>query len=153
MMILAAVLLVIGLIALAGMVARVNQLGSQTTVEADKVLLRDVSPVNEVIDSSICRIIIRPTLPTPDCGPATLRHFNLTETSYIRAEDAVKAMLEQVQRVEASHGIWMDYVITCDGADAAKGLVIAHLSDGTIWVEVRSSVYFPRASCASDVTG
>lgn len=152
MMVLAAVLLVIGLIALAGMVARVNQLGSQTTVEADKVLLRDVSPVNEVIDSSICRIIVRPT---PDCGPASLRHFGLTEeaTSYILAEDAVKAMLEQVQRIEASHGIWMDYTITCVGSDEDKGLVVAHLSDGTVWVEVRSSVYFPRASCDTDITG
>ena len=149
MMILAAVLLVIGLIALAGMVARVNQLGSQTSVEADKAILDEVPPVKDAIDASICRIIRRPT---PDCGATSLTHFNLNATSYIKAEDAVRNSLEQLQRMEAGHGFWMDYELTCvggSGGSTANGLAVVHLSDGTVWIEVRSTVVFPRANCIS----
>jgi hypothetical protein len=155
MMILAAVLLVIGLIALAGMVARVNQLGSQTAVEADKAILGEVGPLQDSLDASVCRIVVRPS---PDCGASTLRHFNLTATSYIRAENAVRAVLEQMQHLEASHGLLLDYEITCNGVtnkangaggSTAQGVVIAHLADATVWVEVRTTVYFPRSNCIS----
>src|SRR5688572_20904166 len=53
MMVLAAVLLVIGLIALAGMVSRVNQLGSQTGVESDKAILEEVVPLQDAIDTTL----------------------------------------------------------------------------------------------------
>ncbi|MFA5944909.1 MAG: hypothetical protein WC876_10640 [Candidatus Thermoplasmatota archaeon] len=150
MMILAAVLLVIGLIALAGMVARVNQLGSQTSVEADKAILNEVTPLQDSIDEVLCRITVNST-----CGAASLRHFNLTATSYIKAEDAVRNALEQLQRMEAGHGFWMDYQITCvdgsglltaDDSFSARGVAVVHLSDGTVWLELRSAVFFPRSA-------
>jgi hypothetical protein len=301
MMILAAVLLVIGLIALAGMVARVNQLGTQTGVEADKAILDEVTPIQDALDAGIgdlrggrsftacwglttattqvttttaqfsqqdegrhvtgtnipaqtyildyrsptlvilsaattspgaqgscssgygegtlavdqftgiatasaigCTVctstvtassgffLTSPSLlESPDIGKrvtgaglpegatvsavtsstvATLNcptactavasstmsigRFALTPTTAPTLERAVVGMLEQLQRIETSHGIWMDYQLTCVAADPARGQVIVHLSDGTVWVEVRSSVTFTRdgGTCAT-VTG
>lgn len=56
MMILSAVVLVLAFIALAGMVARVSQLASQTTAESDRVILSDVAPLAAALDASICRL-------------------------------------------------------------------------------------------------
>lgn len=204
MMILAAVLLVIGLIALAGMVARVNQLGSQTAVEADKAILGEVTPVQDAIDGSLSALLKRtfagtitgsttitattPTFADTDVGlnitgpglppagariasvssstVATLTNsatsgtftlfkpgFALDSGTYVRAEDAVVGVLEQLQRIEASHGFWMDYQITCIAANPNQGQVVVHLSDGSVWVELRSTVMFPRnnADCSSIV--
>lgn len=279
MMILAAVLLVIGLIALAGMVARVNQLGTQTGVEADKAILDEVTPIQDALDGGIAdlrggrtintgvrtsgssviestvaafvpqdvgrhitgtgiqpgamitgytsatKITINSTAGAPsatdvtfnigllttgvtlsgsstvsstvpffvagDIGkaisgngipadariltrtsntqvvisaPATataasgaqlsVGRFALSEDSVPTLERAVIAMLEQLQRIESSHGIWMDYEVTCGltlgVADPTKGQAVVHLSDGTVWVEVRSSVYFLRADANGD---
>lgn len=277
MMILAAVLLVIGLIALAGMVARVNQLGTQTGVEADKAILDEVTPIQDALDAGIAdlrggrtittgkttsgstvvestvaafvpqdvgRHITGTGIPTmatitgytsatsitisaaatstaasgatlnigllttgktttasavvestvaffvaadvgksisgngipPDAtivtftdsthvvinAPATVTaasgaqlsigRFALTSTTAPTLERAVVAMLEQLQRIETAHGIWMDWQLTCVAADPARGQVVVHLSDGTVWVEVRSSVPFTRSGCSS-ITG
>ena len=210
MMILAAVLLVIGLIALAGMVARVNQLGSQTAVESDKAILDEVTPLQNTLDTSVSRLVKRtfsattavtgnlitatsatfsqsdiglnvtgPGLPTnthilsvtsstvavlnrtPAPAQSTAATFtlykwgfSLTATTYVKAQDAIVGMLEQLQRVQASHGFWMDYELSCGttsgSSDPAKGQVIARLSDGTVWVEVRSALYFPRSDANGD---
>lgn len=53
MMILSAVLLVIGFIALTGMVARVNQLGTETTTESERAILSEVGPLVDAIDGGI----------------------------------------------------------------------------------------------------
>lgn len=211
MMVLAAVLLVIGLIALAGMVSRVNQLGSQTGVESDKAILEEVVPLQDAIDTTLSTLqrrtftgtVTAATSTTPAkvtstsgaifadsdvglniTGTGVNAHiasvtsstvaslsgtaaagsgtfaifkpgFGLTSTTYIRVEDAVVSAMEHLQRIQASHGFWMDYELRCSTAgDASTGQVVAHLSDGTVWVEVRSEVKFPRNSptCPS-VTG
>lgn len=148
MMILAAVLLVIGLIALAGMVARVNQLGSQTTVESNKAILGEVSPLAAALDVAVADLAASP--------------FALTTATTPTLEQAIVSYVEHLQRLEAARGFILDYELTCTGVtnkstgaggNAAQGIVVAHLSDGTVWVEVRSTVYFVRgatsASCAS----
>jgi hypothetical protein len=56
MMILSAVILILAFIALAGMVARVQQLAGRTTSESDLVILSDVAPLSASIDSAICRL-------------------------------------------------------------------------------------------------
>ena len=217
MMVLAAVLLVIGLIALAGMVSRVNQLGSQTGVESDKAILDEVVPLQDAIDKAISTLqrrtftgtiaattpttvtsttsifadsdvglnvtittagsttalpagtkiasVTSPTVatltaaasPLPQTGKAFAIFkpgFGLTATTYVRVEDAIVNSMEHLQRIQASHGFWMDYEIRCSTAgNLATGQVVAHLSDGTVWVEVRSEVAFPRSTSCASVTG
>lgn len=221
MMILAAVLLVIGLIALAGMVARVNQLGSQTAVESNQPILGELPPLADAIEDGVAELLDgrtvasvtgtagNPTLTGPsvaggagfrstDVGQAVtgpgiplaarvltyaelggfttvtlsaappgavsgnvvVGRFALSTSTTPTLEDGIVAMLEQLQRVEAGHGFIMDYELTCTGVtnrltgaggNTAQGIVIAHLSDGTVWAEVQTSAasYFARTSCAS----
>src|SRR5687768_18565674 len=73
MMVLAAVLLVIGLIALAGMVARVNQLGSQTAVESNQAILGELAPLSDAIDTSV----------------TTLQTSRTVEASYVLGSTAI----------------------------------------------------------------
>lgn len=56
MMVLAAVILLLAFVALAGMVARVAQLASQTTAEKDKALLDEIGPLSQSLDASICQL-------------------------------------------------------------------------------------------------
>lgn len=215
MMILAAVLLVIGLIALAGMVARVNQLGSQTAVEADKPILGEVGPLSDALETGLFVLAdarpvtgittaVASTSLTFDSGdpiladevgsaiqgtgiqpgttivavsgttatlsaPATVAvsgptaevqvgFFALSASTTPTLEQAVAAYLEQVQRIETARGYVMDYELTCvgvtdkttgAGGNAAQGYVVAHLSDGTVWLEIRTFTTFVRSTCAS----
>jgi hypothetical protein len=210
MMVLAAVLLVIGLIALAGMVARVNQLGSQTAVESNQAILGELPPLADAVEDGVIGLMDARAIPsttltaaspaisttTPlaftssDIGlavtgtglpagarilsvesptdatltaPATqsgvvtvsVGRFALTSSSTPTLQDGIVAMLEQLQDLEANHGLLMDYQVNCDSTsgspDPAKGVVIVHLSDGAVWVEVRTSsaAYFTRSSCDS----
>lgn len=143
MMMLAAVVLLVGFVALAGVVARVNQLASRTGTESGQSILDQAGPLARSIDSSVCRII---RMPNAAC-PAGQDHFNLTGTSYIRAQNAVVTMLEQMQDLYAGHGVWLSYTIPCSTTpDPDTGQVMATLSDGTVWVELRSPVTFPLAA-------
>lgn len=272
-MILAAVLLVVGLIALAGMVGRVNQLGSQTATEADKAILdevvplasalqdgiaemrgaRDVAITSKVVATSIINVdsatplveqdegrhissttsncvpngatitaVLSTTQATISASPAntaactarlgavvtgvvmagsltTLRSctsvlcattvaafsaddvglavtgtgippgtvitaytnsnsvtisasatagarevsigpFALTTTSTPTMKDGVIGLLEQFQAIEAGHGLLLDYELRCLNAADTTTYAYAHLSDGTVWVEIPTNV-------------
>jgi hypothetical protein len=61
-------------------------------------------------------------------------------------QSAIVGMLDQLQSIESSHGFVMDYELRCATAgDITTGQVIAHLTDGTIWVETRSTARFTVA--------
>lgn len=203
-MILAAVLLVIGLIALAGMVARVNQLGSQTAVESNKAILGELSPLSAALDSGVQTLALKrdvltvgrtvgsvtlagpgtngfvaadvgsavtgtgipagATIVAVTAGSATISAaalttgsgtvavgpFALSDTTSPTLEQGIIAYVEHLQRLEATRGFVMDYEIRCSTAgNLATGQVVVHLSDGTVWVEVRSTTAFTRSSCAT----
>ncbi|HUR25156.1 MAG TPA: hypothetical protein VM327_03970 [Candidatus Thermoplasmatota archaeon] len=209
MMMLSAIVLLVGFVALAGMVARVNQLGNQTGIEARHAILDQVDPMSDAIDRGIATLGKRTvavgltsgstTVTAPvgsfsafDVGlnitgigipagtkvssvpstssailsaaatapgvsvTATLRHPGLALTSATTPtlETGIIGMLEQIQRVEAGHGLWMDWSIVCVANDITKAQVVSHLTDGTVWIEVRSSLTFPRTTaCATALTG
>lgn len=211
MMMLSAVVLLVGFLALAGMVSRVNQLGTQTGTESRQAVLDESGPLKASIDNGLARLsnrtlsacctwtngVINSTtavFSAADIGlkikggtaggaipkgavitgvrsstvavtnattvtqasAATLNiwrsGFALNTTTTPSAETAVIQFLEQVQLVEAGHGLWMDWQLTCVSSNPAKGQVIVSLSDATVWVELRSTVTFPRATCTT-ITG
>jgi hypothetical protein len=73
--------------------------------------------------------------------------FNLTATSTPKVEDAVIAYLEHQQMMLVRQGLFMDYQVVCKTADPLTGQAVVRLTDGLVWVEVRSSQVFPRAGC------
>jgi hypothetical protein len=206
MMMLSAVVLLVGFLALTGMVARVNQLGTQTGIESRQAILDEAGPLRRSIDDSLVRLsnrtvancchwdaddvlrsgstlfsasdvglavsgpgipsgaritaVTSPTSATlsspmaaaqPSSSPVSVSlwrpGFALSASTTPTAESAVIAFLDHLQVLEAKHGFWMDWRLECVGADPARGLVIASLSDATLWLEIRSSVSFPRATC------
>jgi hypothetical protein len=215
MMILTAVILLIGFIALAGMVARVNQLSSQTAIESERIILREVGPLAESMNSAICKLkestlskpnvadgvttLGSPTITSataafteadigmvvagtgilpssriiavPSATSATLSAavaasgtgltfrfspclptgasstFDLSTTTMPTLEVALAGILDHLQALQAAHGLFMGWEIGCEGGNPAQGQVTAHLWDGTVWVEVKSAVYFTRAAC------
>lgn len=206
MMMLSAVVLLVGFLALTGMVARVNQLSTQTGTETRQPVLDEAGPLKRSIDSGLARLSNRTatnccywaagttiqstsdlfsaadiglrvsgvdipanaritgvasaraatlstalTVANPVGSPNTVNlwspGFALKTTTAPTAQAAVISMLEQLQLVEAKHGFWMDWRLDCVGADPNRGQAIASLSDATVWVEVRSTVTFPRADC------
>jgi hypothetical protein len=216
MMILSAVILLIGFIALSGMVSRVSQLGSQTAIENEQTILDELGPLADTLDNAICRlksstisrapvtatipvntatlsasgspafvsadigmtvsgtglpagtrIIAVPTASTLTLSnvattagsgsysftacllPGTASTFGRSDTSSPTMDIALAGVLEEVQALEATHGLFMDWSIGCVGADVTKGQVTAHLWDGTVWLEVKSSVMFGRAACTT----
>lgn len=238
MMILSAVILLIGFIALAGMVSRVSQLGSQTTIESEQAILGEVGPLADSMNMAICRLkestdsrtlignavtddgspvvtfLTNPnpafsaadigmvvsgtgilpssrivavtatsitlteaaTADSPPAGtqirfisclpPGATTTFDLGLATSPTLDEAVTNVLEHLQALEASHGLFMDWTIGCfdldgdnndpvtnpDPDDIAAGQVTAHLWDGTVWLEVKSSVMFQRSTCTS-ITG
>jgi hypothetical protein len=212
MMVLAAVLLVIGLIALAGMVARVNQLGSQTAVESNQAILGELPPLADAIESGVIDLQsgrtvtvtyvagqaslvdteftagdIGQTITGPGIPPGTsitgvgdvpvtatlsatttgggtsvrVGTFALWASSAPTLQEGIIAMMEHLQELEAGHGLLLDYEISCNGVtdktlgtggNPAQGIVIAHLSDGTVWTEIKttSAAYFTRTSPAAN---
>jgi Tfp pilus assembly protein PilV len=208
MMMLSAVVLLVGFLALAGMVSRVNQLGTQTGTESRQAVLDESVPLKRSVDNGLARLANRTfttcctwtatgvvtassdifsaadigltakggnlaagtqiasvasartatvtPVPAAQATAATLNlwrpGFALKATTSPTAETAATQLLEQMQLVEAGHGLWMDWQITCVGADPAKGQAIVALSDATVWIELRSTVTFPRSACTT-VTG
>lgn len=213
MMMLSAVLLLIGFVALAGMVARVNQLGTQTTTESRKAALADSGALQDALDGGLSTLAKRaatatwtaaaanvastvtvsspttffaavdvgrtvtgtglpadttlvsvvsatsatirsPTaaIPVQSTGTAlTLKKagFALDSTTTPTLDAAVVAFLEQLQKVEAEHGLLLGYDVTSTSCSASQ--VILRLSDSDIKVEVRSSVLIPRAAGCADL--
>ena len=68
MMMLSAVLLLIGFVALAGMVARVNQLGTQTTTESRKSVLAESGPLQDALDGGLSALAKRTASATVTSG-------------------------------------------------------------------------------------
>lgn len=215
MMILSAVILVLAFIALAGMVARVSQLASQTTSENDRVILSDVAPLATALDASICRLkdsttasrtvasvtvtsgstaVSQPAatanFATADVGmavtgtgipggtrivsvsgdTATLSQaatasgsvsltfgaclpsgattdLNLGSATTPRLEDAVREVLGHMEAIEAQHGYWMESSVACWTGLAGMGRATVAISDGSVWVEFRSTVPFAMSGC------
>lgn len=58
-MMLSAIVLLVGFLALAGMVARVNQLGTQTGTEARHAVLDEAGPLKRSIDNGLARLANR----------------------------------------------------------------------------------------------
>jgi regulator of extracellular matrix RemA (YlzA/DUF370 family) len=209
MMMLSAVVLLVGFLALAGMVSRVNQLGTQTGTESRQAVLDESGPLKRSIDNGLARLANRTlttcctwtaagvitassdifsaadigltakggniasgskitavasprtatVTPVPAGAQASATTLNLWRPGFAlkattspTAETAAIQMLEQLQLVEAGHGLWMDWQVTCVGADPTKGQAIVALSDATVWIELRSTVTFPRSDCTL-VTG
>jgi hypothetical protein len=211
-MVLAAVLLVIGLIALAGMVSRVNQLGSQTAVEADKAVIDEVLPLQHSLDLTVSTLASRNVTlvssVTAPLGVTTIRAasgtfadtdvglrisgtgitvatkiasvtsseyavlnrsatmtvgqtyviykpgFALRQTTVPTLDGALVSALEQLQSLQAAHGYWLDYTLTCTTpANTNTGLVLLRITDGSVWVELRSSAPFARPAGCPTVTG
>lgn len=74
MMMLSAVVLLVGFLALAGMVSRVNQLGTQTGTESRQAVLDESGPLGRAIDASIARLANRTATACctwPSGGPIT----------------------------------------------------------------------------------
>lgn len=59
MMMLSAVLLLIGFVALAGMVSRVSQLGTQTTTESRRSVLTEAGPLQDALDTTLSTLARR----------------------------------------------------------------------------------------------
>lgn len=86
MMILSAVILLVSFIALAAMVARVNQLGTQTASDSEKAILDEVGPLSDIIDAGLLRLQgggTRSVTATVTSGAKTLT----TATSQFTAND------------------------------------------------------------------
>jgi hypothetical protein len=203
MMMLSAIVLLIGFVALAGMVSRVNQLGSKTTTESHQTIIDEVTPLQAILDSSLSGLAKRVSATngatltsgstTVTMGAAFFAKSDVgllitgtripantiivavasstqatmgaaassggTDTITVRRsgfaldntastpplDAAIVSMLQQLERVEKSHGFWMDYQVTC-GTAGANSVVVMHLTDGNVWVQVSSTVLFQRAS-------
>jgi class 3 adenylate cyclase len=83
MMMLSAIILLVGFVALAGMVARVNQLGTQTTTESRKGVLTEVGPVQDALDALVSSLAKRTcqATNTPACTPTTTASSATVTTS------------------------------------------------------------------------
>jgi hypothetical protein len=135
MMMLSAILLVIGFIALVGLVSRVNQLGARTSTETEQPILDKVGPLAEAIDAAVAKLGA-----TPANGG-----FNRTATSNPTWEAGVRGVMEHLQMMHARQGLLLDYELRCaDGSTPSQGQVVARLTDGLVWVEVKSSAFFVR---------
>jgi hypothetical protein len=135
MMILAAVVLLIGFLALAGMMARVSQVASQTAVDADRPILRAIGPLSSDLDQAIDRMVERAPvgLGLNESGNAT--------TNIPTLDNAVQGFMRHMQDILEKEGLFLDYDLDC--ASELEGRVVATLSDGETWIQIRSRP-FPR---------
>lgn len=133
MMLLSAVLLILGLLALAGMVSRVSQLSSQAGREQDRPLLREIEPMMTGLDGAISRL-------GTDFGagmaPGTSAHQNATV-----------GLLAHLRQLEASRGMVMEWTLTCtNGNPTTGGVAVVTLGDGELSVTLQAKL-FKRPSC------
>ena len=133
MMILGAIILILGLVALAAMVTKVGQLSSQAGREQDRPLLREVDPMVEGLDTALTRL----------SDPAW---SNLAAGSQ-GYTDATVGLLQHMRLVEASRGFVLDYAFTCSNTadpDIDSCVAVLGLTDGELCVEVRSMTVLLR---------
>jgi hypothetical protein len=142
MMLLAAVVLIIGFVALAGMVGRVTQLAGQAGREQDRPLLREIEPMLGAINGAIGKL-------GTDFGGASPPIPNPATTPSTAYENAVMGMLRHLRQVEAGQGILMDWSLDCATAgDASTGVARITLNDGSLQVTLQS-VQFRRLACTA----
>ncbi|HUR64586.1 MAG TPA: hypothetical protein VM241_08910 [Candidatus Thermoplasmatota archaeon] len=146
MMLLAAVVLIIGFVALGGMVSRVAQLAGQASKEQDRPLMREVDPLLGALNAAV------------DSGPAAKGLALYTGVSQGSAayDNAVLALLRSLRQVEAGQGILMDWSLVCTPPTAPAtqytGYASVTLSDGFLQVTVRS-IAFNRPSACTTFSG
>lgn len=131
MMILAAVILVIGLVAVAAMVARVGQLAGEAAREQDRPVLRESDPLMAGLALSIAR------LTDPSWGGL--------KSATVAYDDAVAGVLAHSRQLEASRGFQLEYSFNCSGASF---WAVVSLSDGDINVQARVTTQ-ARTTCAA----
>jgi len=137
MMMLGAVILVVGFIALSGMVARVGQLGVQTGKEQQRPLLLEVHPMKAGVDYAIAHLVSEGGYMTD------------TDAHKAAYQGAIQGALEHLRLLEASRGFLLEYSFGCaTPGNPATGFAAISLSDGELWVQVRSAP-FVRASTAT----
>jgi Tfp pilus assembly protein PilV len=140
MMLLAAVILVIGFVALAGMVSRVSQLASQASREQDHLLLREVEPMLGAVNAAI-----DPTAaPTGKGIGAYAPPVAYPSAAY---DNAVAGILRHLRQVEAAQGIFLDWRLVCVAGTPNTGYAAITLNDGSLQVTVRSNPFNRPAPC------
>lgn len=105
-----------------------------------------------VTSSTLATISPVPTAAIAATTTLNIGDFALTSTTTPDTEAAVIGMLEHMQNLLASRGLWMDYEVNCVGADVNRGYAEVRLFDGQVWLEVQSTAEFTRDACAV-VTG
>ncbi len=138
MMMLAAVVLLVGFIALAGMVARVGVLGAQTGREQQRAMFLELDPMIDGVNDAVSRLESEGGFePLTDDDNAALY------------EDAIRGVLEHMRRLEASRGFLFEYQFGCaTPGDPNTGYVAVSLADNESWIEIRSEL-FRRATTAT----
>lgn len=141
MMLLTAIVLLLGFVALAGMVSRVSLLAQQAGREQDRPLLREVQPLQNGLGAAL------------DPAPSGKGLGSLGLVAGTAAYDAaVRGVLEHLRQLEASRGFIARWTLACDGGDPARGYAELTLSDGELHVTLRSKVptangHFARPDC------
>jgi hypothetical protein len=139
MMLLSAVVLIIGFVALAGMVGRVTQLAGQANREQDRPLLREVEPMlgalNAAVDPTAAPTgtglgAVTPAIPSPSAA----------------YDDAVVDILRHLRQAEAGQGFLMDWSLLCLPG-TGTGYASVTLNDGVLQVTVRSNAFPRPAPC------
>ncbi|MCA1811530.1 MAG: hypothetical protein LC623_05915 [Halobacteriales archaeon] len=141
MMLLTAIVLLVGFVALAGMVSRVSLLAHQAGREQDRPLLREVEPLQKGLNAAL----------DPASTGKGLGSMGLTAPS-VAYESGVKGVLEHLRRLQAERGFISRWTVDCDLTagvkDTAKGFARLLVSDGELQVTIKSTPYFARTSCA-----
>lgn len=121
-MLLAAVLLVIGFIALAGLVARVQQAGSRTATSQDNPLLLETGPLAAAVDDAVSSV---------------KANFTLLEHGSAAFEENLSVSLDHLVVLLRSRGYLVEHSFACSGV-VAHVEVAAH--DGRTRVTFGSTV-------------
>lgn len=151
MMLLTAIVLLIGFIALAGMVSRVSLLAQQAGREQDRPLLREVEPLQKGLNAAL----------DPSATGKGLGSMSLTQGT-VAYEAAAQGVLEHLRHLLAERGFIARWTIDCDLTagvkDPLKGYATMLVNDGELQVTLKSkpstaTPYFSRPSCATVLSG
>jgi hypothetical protein len=136
MMLLAAIVLLLGFIALAGMVSRVSLLAQQAGREQERPLLREVGPLKTGLDAMMTTLRTNYTTATPPITSGSAAY-----------EAALRGLLDHLRQLEAARGYVLRWSITCDNvADATTGHAFVTVSDGELQVTLKSAAFTRPAS-------
>ncbi len=131
-MLLTAVVLVIGFVALAGVVARVQQAGEATARIQDNTVREEAIRISSLVDDMLAGVKEnQTTLPADE------------DTDAFRS--AVNRSLAHLTLYEQQRGLRLTYTYVCDGALAMR--IEIRLHDPTAFVSLRSSDTIQRAAC------